>query len=55
MSFGGNFGSSFMGPGNNLAPQGPYGCWPGCGCSSFFIMMALILLLFGGCLRSLGF
>jgi hypothetical protein len=55
MSFGGNFGGGFMGPGNHLGPQGPYGCWPGCGCSSLFIMMALILLLFGGCLRSLGF
>ena len=33
-------------------PRGPYGAYPGCGCSSFFIVAAGILLVFGGLLRS---
>ena len=35
-------------------PQGPYGPWGGCGCSSLFIILAGILLVFGGCLRMIG-
>jgi hypothetical protein len=38
----------------NMGPGGPYGAWPGCGCSSCFIILAGILLVFGGCLRMLG-
>ena len=48
---GGNLGSGgFFGSGGD-GPSGPYGAYPGCGCSTFFIMMAGALLLFGGCLR----
>lgn len=47
---GGFFGS---GP-SNMGPSGPYGAYPGCGCSSIFIVLAGILLVFGGCLRMLG-
>ena len=35
-----------------LRPARPYGAYPGCGCSSFFIIAAGILLVFGGLLRS---
>ncbi len=40
-----------LGGQSGYGPRGPYGAWPGCGCSTFFIMMAGMLLLFGGCLR----
>jgi hypothetical protein len=50
MSFGGPFG----GGGNYFNPGGAYGPWAGCGCSSFLIMLAGFLLVFGGCLRMLG-
>ena len=50
-----------MGPGvggggffGNMGPGGSYGAYPGCGCSSFFIILAGILLVFGGCLRMFG-
>jgi hypothetical protein len=53
---GGNLGGGgFFGGPNNYGPRGPYGAWPGCGCSTFFIMMAGMLLLFGGCLRMFNF
>jgi hypothetical protein len=38
----------------NAGPRGPYGAYPSCGCSSIFIILAGILLVFGGCLRMLG-
>ena len=47
---GGLFGSG----GGYFQPQGPYGPWMGCGCSSIFIMLAGILLVMGGCLRMFG-
>jgi hypothetical protein len=34
-----------------MGPAGPFGAWPSCGCSSIFIILAGILLVFGGCLR----
>lgn len=46
MSTGGFFGG--MGGGGN------YGAYPGCGCSSVFIILAGVLLVFGGCLRMVG-
>jgi hypothetical protein len=52
MSFGGGpnvGGGGFYG---NMLPNGQYGAYPGCGCSSFFIIAAGILLVFGGLLRS---
>lgn len=47
-----------MGPGGPIgggswySPRGSYGAYPGCGCSSVFIILAGILLVFGGLLRS---
>lgn len=41
-----------MGGGRAYGPSGPYGAYPGCGCSSIFIILAGILLVFGGLLRS---
>jgi hypothetical protein len=52
-----------MGGGNPLfgsggffgaSPRSPYGSYGGCGCSSVFIILAGILLVFGGCLRMIG-
>ena len=56
MSMGGDLGGGgFFGAGpGGMGPRGPYGLWPGCGCSSVFIILAGILLVFGGCLRMLG-
>jgi len=36
-------------------PQGPRGPWAGCGCSTLFIILAGILLVFGGCFRMVGY
>ena len=48
-----SFGPGIGGPNRGwYQPQGPYGAYPGCGCSSLFIIMAGILLVFGGLLRS---
>ena len=53
MSFGMGPGQGQGGPfGGMFRPQGQYGAYPGCGCSSFFIIAAGILLVFGGLLRS---
>ena len=46
-----------LGPGGGVGggwmqPTGQYGAYPGCGCSSVFIILAGILLVFGGLLRS---
>jgi hypothetical protein len=54
MSFGGNLGGGGF-YGGNLGPGGPHGLYPGCGCSSVFILMAIVLMVFGGCLRMVGF
>ncbi len=50
MSFGPAPGGLFGG--GMYAPRGPYGAYPGCGCSSIFFIIAGILLVFGGLLRS---
>jgi hypothetical protein len=45
-------GGGFFGRvGGDYGPSGPYGAWPGCGCSSLFIILAGILLVCGGFLR----
>lgn len=54
MAFGGGpllGGGGFYG---NYGPGGSYGAFPACGCSSFFLIIAGIFLVFGGCLRMLG-
>ena len=40
--------------GRQMGPMGPFGAWPSCGCSGCLIILAGILLVFGGCLRMLG-
>jgi hypothetical protein len=45
-------GPGGFGGGSWYKPAGPYGAYPGCGCSSIFIILAGILLVFGGLLRS---
>jgi hypothetical protein len=47
-------GGPLFGSGGFYNARGPYGPWAGCGCSSVFIILAGILLVFGGCLRMLG-
>ncbi len=47
-------GGPLFGGGNYYSPKGPLGLWPSCGCSSLFIILAGILLVFGGCLRLIG-
>ena len=50
-------GGPLLGSGNffgNAGPQGPYGPWPTCGCSSIFMVLAGILLIFAGCTGMLG-
>jgi hypothetical protein len=47
-------GGPLLGSGGFFQPRGPRGPWAGCGCSSFFIIIAGILLVMGGCLRMLG-
>jgi hypothetical protein len=40
--------------GQQMGPRGPFGAWPSCGCSGCLIILAGILLVFGGCLKMLG-
>jgi hypothetical protein len=40
--------------GRQMGPRGPFGAWPSCGCSGCIIILAGVLLVFGGCLRMLG-
>jgi hypothetical protein len=47
---GGFFGRSR----GELGPKGPFGLWPGCGCSSIIIILAGILLVCGGGLKLLN-
>jgi hypothetical protein len=50
-------GFGFPGFGNmgrHMGPRGPFGAWPSCGCSGCLIILAGLLLVFGGCLRMLG-
>lgn len=56
MSSGGNLGDGgFFGAGPaGMGPGGHFGAFPSCGCSSVFIILAGILLVFGGCLKMLG-
>jgi hypothetical protein len=51
----GPFGPFFGGGGGYGYGRGPYGPWAGCGCSSFMIIIAGILLVFAGCARMLNF
>ena len=53
MSYGGPGlgGGGFFG---NAGPSGPYGAYPACGCSSFVIVIAGLLLVFAGCSQMLG-
>ena len=44
-------GGGFFG---RMGPTGSFGAWPGCGCSSLFIIIAGIFLVCGGGLRMFG-
>lgn len=58
MSSGGGplFGSGgFFGRSGGMGPGGPYGAWPGCGCSSLLIILAGMFLVCGGFLRMFNF
>lgn len=50
---GGVFGDLF-GRGGTMSPRGQFGIWPGCGCSTLFIVAAGIFLVCAGGLRMLG-
>jgi hypothetical protein len=55
MSYGS--GGPMLGGGNffgNMGPQGSYGVYPTCGCSSILVILAGILLIFAGCTGMLG-
>jgi hypothetical protein len=39
---------------NNMGPQGPYGAWPGCGCSSVLMILAGVILVCAGVFRGFG-
>lgn len=52
--FGGGGGEGGGGGFGGLGPRGQFGAWPGCGCSSFLMIIAGILLVFSGCLRTMG-
>ena len=50
MSSGGLGGGGFFGrTGGDWGPRGQFGAWPGCGCGSFIMILAVILLVCGGC------
>jgi hypothetical protein len=62
MGFGGMFGGGGAGLGGGpvggggwYSPRGPYGAYPGCGCSSVLIVMAGILMVMAGLLRGCNF
>jgi hypothetical protein len=45
-------GGGFFGRmGEQMGPRGPFGAWPGCGCSSLLIILAGLLLVCGGLMR----
>lgn len=50
---GGVFGDLF-GRRREYGPRGPFGVWPGCGCSSLLIILAGMFLVCAGGLRMLG-
>ncbi len=57
MSVGGGgplLGSGGFFGGNQYGPNGPYGMFPTCGCSSLLIILAGILLVCAGGLRMFG-
>ncbi len=53
MSFG-PAGPLLGGGGSYISPSGPSGPWAGCGCSSFLIVIAGIIMVMAGCLRMIG-
>ena len=46
-------GGGFFGR-SDAGPSGRFGAWPGCGCSSIIIIIAGLMMAFGGCLRLIG-
>jgi hypothetical protein len=56
MSMGGLGGGGFFGSGGGggYGPGGPYGAWPTCGCSSFLMILAGIILVCAGFMHLFG-
>jgi hypothetical protein len=48
-------GGGFFGRGASYGPHGPYGVWPGCGCSTLLIILAGMFLVCGGFMRMFNF
>lgn len=47
-------GGFFGRGGEQMGPRGPFGIWPGCGCSTIFIILAGMFLVCGGGLKMLN-
>ena len=44
-------GGGFFGrTGEQYGPRGPIGAWPGCGCGTLIMILAVMLFVCGGCL-----
>jgi hypothetical protein len=48
-------GGPLFGGGEWYRPQGPYGPWAGCGCSTLLIILAGLFLVCAGGLRMFNF
>jgi len=44
-----------FGSGDYYNPQGPFGPWAGCGCSSLLMIIAGIILVCAGVFRGVGY
>jgi hypothetical protein len=38
-----------------MGPRGPYGAWPGCGCSGLLMIIAGIILVCAGVMRTMNY
>ena len=43
-----------LGSGGFFQPRGPYGPYPGCGCSSVLMIIGGMIIVMSGCLRMIG-
>jgi hypothetical protein len=43
-------GGGYFGRAGDYGPRGPFGAWPGCGCGTLIMILAVILFVCGGCL-----
>ena len=47
---GGGGGGGMFGRAGDYGPRGPAGMWPGCGCGTIIMILAVMLFVCGGCL-----